>query len=217
MRRLVLAVALTGWTAFATTAQATIGGPVLAKVLGLDAGSQRAYFVLTPVDESGRGSELFYFDLASATPALPVPVPIRPRSGPDPDSALAVHLARLRPVLVPLREDELVESFVLTRSPQVWDSVRWEGGWKPRYVVTLYSQFDDDRSHPIRLATLDSTARAVRELRRYRVPGGRRWIVIWSCESFAFEGGYEMQFPVLLGDWRGRPDPVAPEAYVSPE
>jgi hypothetical protein len=216
VKRIALVAVL--WGLSAAVAQATVGGPVLAKVLGLDAGTQRAYFVLTPVDESGRGSELFYFDLAGATPARPVRVPIRsPRSGTGPDSALAAHLARLRPALVPLAEDDLVESFVLALSPQVWDSVRWEDGRKPRYVVTLYSRLDDDRSHPIRLTTLDTTARAVRELRRYRVPEGRRWIVIWSCESFAFEGGYEMQFPVLLGDWRGRPDPIGPEAYVAPE
>jgi hypothetical protein len=26
-----------------------------------------------------------------------------------------------------------------------------------------------------------------------------------------------MQFPVLLGEWRGRPDPIGPEAYAAPE
>jgi hypothetical protein len=119
--------------------------------------------------------------------------------------------------LTPLEEAEPVESFLSVAWPTVLDSVPSEDGMRARMVVTVLSRLDDDRTHPIRIVTLDTSRHALRELRRYRIPGDRRWLVVWSCESFAWEGGYEMQFPVLLGDWRGRPDPICPEAYDAAE
>lgn len=213
MRGLVLALTL---LSLASPALATVGGPILAKVLGFDPRAGRVYFELQPVDESGRAASLFYFDLAGPEPARPVPVPMEPREGPAGDSVFAARVARLRPALSPLPEEELGGSFLTALTPAVWDSVQDESGRRARYVLTVYTLLEDDRTHPIRVVTLDATPRGIRELRCYRVPGTSRWVVIWSCESFAFEGGYEMQFPVLLGDHRGRPDPIAPEAYDSP-
>ena len=214
MRTLVIAVVL--GLLHSSVALATVGGPVLARVLGFDARTQRAYFALQPFDESGRAASLFFYDLASTTPARPVLVPTGPREGPAAAAAFDARVAELRPALTPLAEEPWLESFVFAREAAVWDSVRDESGKRPRFVTRVYTLSDEDRTHPIRLVTLDPSPRGVRELRRYRLPGTSRWLVIWSCESFAFEGGYEMQFPVLLGDWRGRPDPITPEAYAAP-
>jgi hypothetical protein len=210
----VLVVAcLMAWPA---AVHATVGGPDLAEIVGLDSRAQRVYFVLQHVDESGRPGSLFYFDLASTTPARPIPVGWKLGLGSHADSVFEARLATLRRGLVRLEETTLLESFVTVTDPAVWDSVDSDDGRKTRYVVTVRTLADEAGRSP-RVVTLDPSRRAVRELRRYRLPGTRRFVAIWSCESLAFEGGYEMQFPVLLGEWRGRPDPIGPEAYAAPE
>lgn len=214
MKRFVLALALLALQS--SLALATVGGPTLCDVLGYDARAQRVYFTLTSWDESGGPERLLYFDLASATPARPVAMPAPPAgAGADPARARARELAALRARLKPLPEERAVSSFVPLGAWTVLDSVRFEGGRRPRWVAEVWSGADGDRHRP-RMTSLDASPHAVRELRRWRLPLERRWLVIWSAELDPWEGGYEMQFPVLLGDWRGRPDPITPEAYAAP-
>lgn len=215
MRRLVFACLLALFPVPA--AFATVGGPTLCEVLGYEARTQRVYFTLTSWDESGAPERVLYFDLASGTPARPLPLP-EPKYAPgtDVNRARAAELAALRRKLAPLAEDPQWTSFVPIRGGwQPFDSLRCEDGMRPRYVATVSSGRDPDQ-HPVRMTSLDNSPHALRQLRSYRLPQDRRSLVIWSAELDPWEGGYEIQLPVMLGEHRGRPDPIAPEAYGPP-
>lgn len=200
----------------ASAASATVGGPTLCEVLGLDPAARRVYFTLTSWDESGGPERIFYYDLGSATPAKPVPLASPARAaGADPGAARAAEIAALRKRLRPLPEAGPWSSFVPHTAWEVLDSVRCESGLRPRWVATVMSGADGDGRRP-RMTSLDPSPHAVRELRRYRLPLEGRWLAVWSAELDPWEGGYEIQLPVMLGEHRGRPDPVTPEAYADP-
>lgn len=214
MRKFVPALVLA--LAAAGPAHATVGGPTLCEVLGLDEAARRVWFTLTSRDETGEPPRLFYFDLGGATPARPVGVP-RPRTADlvAANRVRAEELAALRARLRPLAEAPPWTSFLPTRAPAPFDSVRFEGGRRARWVVEVFADENGGGTRP-RMLTLDPSPHAVRELRRWRLPGEARWLAVWSAELDPWEGGYEIQLPVILGDRRGRPDPIAPEAYATP-
>lgn len=210
------ALALAPLLLAASAASATVGGPTLCEVLGLDPAARRVYFTLTSRDESGPPERILYFDLGSDTPAKPVPLaPPAAAAGADPNAARADELAALRRRLRPLPPAGPWSSFVPHSSWEVLDSVRCETGMRPRWVATVMSAADRGPQRP-RMTSLDPSPHALRELRRYRLPLEGHWLAVWSAELDPWEGGYEIQLPVMLGEHRGRPDPVTPEAYDAP-
>jgi len=203
MRRVILAVLLAALCA--RGAGATVGGPMLAEVLGWEAKTHRVYVAFVHRDEGGDPPSVCFFDLASAVPATVHFLEWGRRAE---DSTVSRRIATLSRRLTVLRPESWDESLVDDgyRAPAPYDTVESDSFRRPRYVARVSKGFGWQY---FRVLTLDPGLHAVRRLREYRIPGTTAWLMILSCVADPEEVGYEMQFPVLVGAGRGTPASAA--------
>ncbi len=207
MRRVLVVLAMSLlWIRGAT---ATDGGPQLAEVLGWDAGAKRVYVRVLHEDARGDSPTVFYFDLLSTQPAQARQLQmLKGESYEEVWAAEERRTASLRRRLRTLRMTP-VTSFVRGGIPSVHDTVSTPDGPRRRYVMSTqpgHSCYDST----LRIITLDPSPNAVRRLARYELPGTKAELLILSCEGEPHEGGYEIQFPVVLGAGPGTADPIDP-------
>ena len=207
-----LAAAVTGLTVANAPASATIGGPALAEVLGMDSGAQQIVVAIHHVDETGRLPTFWMFDLRSATPARPQRLEWSVAD--EGDTLVERREAALRVRLRPLKEHVPLGSITLTDAAVPYDSTSTGDGVYRRYSIPLYFMEEPQGLHnPFRVISLDPAPHAIRILREYAIGGHDATLVILSWAGVPNEGGYEIQLPVLIGESRGRLDPLDPQLF----
>lgn len=176
-------------------AGATTGGPLLAKVLGWDAGNQRAYCQQMGWDEGLERECVYYFDLRSARPERPVVVPWSVGSHSDSDTLFAKRFGALQRRLRPLPPEfaRAVPISATVVSDSAVSTPVFEGR---RYIVDVVREVTGPVE--LRVATFHSGS-DVRILREYRLPGFAERLAIVSFVGDTVEGGYEVQQVVVLG------------------
>ncbi len=187
---------------------ASTGGPSVCEVLGWDASAWRVYVGFVHLDESGSPENVFYFDLRAPRPAAAVELKLDANRPPNPSEDPAIRSLKTR--LTPLTSRQPLESIIEAETtPVAHDSVASDVGPRPRYRCDVAPRGDQY----LHVLTLDPGRHAVRRVGEYAIPGERAMLVILSTESLALEGGYEVQFPVLMGAGPGTPDPLDPMVF----
>lgn len=211
MRRVLVVLAMSLLCIRGATASG--GGHQPAEVLGWDAGAKRVYVRVLHEDARGYPPTVFYFDLLSTQPAEARQLQRANDDvyGEDFWAAEERRTASLRRRLRTLRMTP-VTSFVRAGIPSLHDTVSTPDGPRPRYVMSTQPGYSCHDS-TLRIIALDPSPNAVRRLARYQLPGTNAELLILSCEGEPHEGGYEIQFPVVLGAGPGTADPIDPRDF----
>ena len=177
---------------FPALARATVGGQQLAEVLGWDAKAARVYVALRFFDDIHGGPSVYYFDIRHDKTYQPAQVRIEEGAASALVDSLATHLQPLRPIAT--------TSFSAVR---VLESDSLDIGFPlVRYRVRLFLKLPMPRpywSHEYQVDVVTYRDPDVRQLALFEIPGRKELLSILSFIGNRVEGGYETQFPVLLG------------------
>ena len=177
----------------AGAAAATVGGETVVDVLGFEPATQRIYLRIQTLDGASRFGRVLYLEPGGPRPdSLRTAFVAPPGEGSDADSALTHRLAQLRAGLQPLR--------VLGRAMLPWrtttlsrDSVVVAGGRAVRHRVRV--EFGRDGYELDSYGGRDDVAAI-----RYAIPGRPERLLVLAFVGDPFEGGYEVQVPLLASD-----------------
>lgn len=199
------AVILTlGLMALAQGTDASTGGPLLARILGWDAKSQRVYCQQLGWDESLERECIYYFDLRSARPEKAQVVPWSVGAHGARDTVFARRFSALRRRLRPLEAD--FARAVPTQARVISDSAvvlpHFSGR---RFVVDVEREPGEGPGPPELRVTTYRSGGDVRILCQSRLPGFAERIAIVSCIGDTDEGGNEVQRAVILGPRAPKP------------
>lgn len=179
--------------ACATYSLATTGGPQLAQVLGWDPSTQRVYYLVE--DDSGevRPSELWYFALGDSAPWIPH----RSRMIIAAEEDDPVELRSLMRRLQHLHPGRRLGCFVRTATTSAGkrSSPGGEALQFARQVATITS---GDNSAVVRFVNYGDCPVEIGATYEGGAPSLPFTLVLLSFEGIPWEGGYEVQMPVLL-------------------
>lgn len=193
-RALVMTVTLGAAMLGAAVAGATVGGPTVCEVLGWDAAAKRVYVLEIPQHGGDAFGTVRYFDCADAgEPVLRDEAwsagGLGAGKADDPElrRRLAGLRARLRPLavetiaLMPWQVETLArDTIVVAGLPQPRERVR------ARFAYGLDVEVDTFGGPQVALAGA------------WRIPGRSERLVVLAFRGDPFEGGYEVQVPMVV-------------------
>jgi hypothetical protein len=178
----------------AAPARATVGGPTVVRVLGLDPATQCVY-VHSRTEDGGDGfGAVFYFALDSSDPETAVPTGLVGRGeGSVDDTTLVRGLAALRRTLVPLPGSipELSLPWTSTVATDTLDDPAQ--GRVARHRVRARWEVTPGEFAFTTFARPGVVLRSV-----HAVPGRSEQLLVFAFVGTPFEGGYERQVAMLV-------------------
>jgi hypothetical protein len=173
---------------------ATVGGPTVVRVLGLDPATQYVY-VRSVTEDGGDGfGSVFYFALDSSDPEKAVPTDLVGRGeGSVDDTTLVRGLAALRRALIPLPGSipELSLPWTSTVATDTLDDQAQ--GRVARHRVRARWEVTPGEFAFTTFARPGVVLRSV-----HPVPGRSEQLLVFAFVGTPFEGGYETQVAMLV-------------------
>ena len=197
-----------------TSASATVGGPTMVEVLGYDVRDQKIYYVVVRSDSSDELPQVFFMHLDGAHAGKPQLV-LSIKKGIDDHSEnaygrfearlakLRKRLAKIRVVATAKREgasergDELPPAVKGVRTSRVRLGVKRYDDWEVeclRVRVTVRIPKTKLRAKTI----VQECSGPARVTAIYSIKNRRERLVLLSSEPSPWEGGYEVQVPLLV-------------------
>lgn len=171
----------------------SLGGPDLVEVLGWDPADRKVYVAQHYRGESGYPPAIASFDLKSASPGRRV---VLSWSVGTDGKEYDRRARQLRSRLQPLPATPAASMFTRTQVVGL-DTVEVAGIRWPRYRILL-QRLDNDWPGTLEVRTYRDPSVRVLSLRP--IPGEKLQLGIVSFLGIPYEGGYETQTPVLLGN-----------------
>jgi hypothetical protein len=178
----------------ATPALATVGGPTVVRVLGLDPATQYVY-VHSVTEDGGDGfGMVFYFALDASDPEKAVATDLVGRGeGSVDDTTLVRGLAALRRTLIPL-PGSIPELSLPWTSTVATDTLDDQGqGRVARHRVQARWEVTPGEFAFTTFARPGVVLRSV-----HAVPGRSEQLLVFAFVGTPFEGGYETQVAMLI-------------------